>query len=94
MKPAMTTAAAEIVAIRLVGYLASDEARLARFLALTGVTPADLRARAGERGVLAAVLDYVLGDEPLLLDAAARLGLDATEIVRAATLLSGRGPEP
>ena len=89
-KPAMTAAAAEILAIQVLGHLASEEARLGRFLALTGLTAGDIRAMAAERGFLAAVLDHVLGDEPLLLQTAEALNVQPVEIVRAGELLSGR----
>ena len=92
-KPALTAAEAEIVAIRALGCLASREAALARFMALTGVAPQDLRARAGDADFLASVLDYVLGDEPLLVDMAARLDLAPEELARAGALLLGRRPQ-
>ncbi|MGN6514993.1 MAG: DUF3572 domain-containing protein [Rhizomicrobium sp.] len=37
-----------------------------RFMALSGVGPGDLRARAGEPEFLAAVMDFLLSDEVLL----------------------------
>lgn len=89
-KPAMTAAAAEILAIEVLGHLAGEAARLERFLALTGLAPGDVRAMAGERGFLAAVLDHVLGDEPLLLETAEALQVQPAEIMRAGDLLSGR----
>jgi hypothetical protein len=92
-KPPLTPADAEVVAIRTLGYLASREAPLTRFMALTGVAPEDLRARAGDADFLASVLDYVLADEPLLIDAAASLDLAPEELTRAGELLSGRRPD-
>jgi len=47
-------------------FLAADEDRLGRFMALSGLDGATLRARAGEPELLAAVLDHLLGDESLL----------------------------
>lgn len=58
---------AETLAINALQFLAGDPARLGRFLALTGLGPSELRANAGERHLLAAVLDHVLRDESLLL---------------------------
>ena len=52
-------------------YLAGDDDRLERFLGLTGIEPGSLRAIARDPAGLGAVLDYVLGWEPLLLEFAA-----------------------
>lgn len=58
---------AETLAINALRFLAGDPARLGRFLALTGLGPDELKASAGETHLLAAVLDYLLRDESLLL---------------------------
>jgi hypothetical protein len=58
---------AETLAIKALQFLASDPARLGRFLALTGIGPAELKASAGEPHLLAAVLDHLMRDESLLL---------------------------
>ena len=58
--------AAEVIALQALAFLAADSGRLERFLALSGLDGATLRARAGEPELLAAVLDHVLGDESLL----------------------------
>jgi len=54
-------------AVQALTYLAADESRLTRFLALIGLDPGTIRASAGSPGFLAAVLDHVAGDEALLL---------------------------
>jgi len=58
---------AEAIAISALTFLAGDEQRLGRFLALTGIGPAELKAQAHTPRLLAAVLDHVLQDENLLL---------------------------
>jgi len=58
---------AETLGLNTLQFLAGDPARLGRFLALTGIGPAELKASAGEPHLLAAVLDHLLGDESLLL---------------------------
>lgn len=58
---------AETLGINALQFLASDPERLGRFLALTGIGPAELKASAGEPHLLAAVLDHLLRDESLLL---------------------------
>jgi hypothetical protein len=61
------------VALAVVAWLVADERRGQRLLALTGLSGDDLRAGLGDRGVLAAVLDFLLGHETDLLAAAAEL---------------------
>ena len=63
-----TDEGAEILALQALGWLAGDEDRLGRFLALSGLDPATLRDTAGGRDTARAVLDFLLSDEELLLD--------------------------
>jgi hypothetical protein len=65
----------EAVALGALSWVLSDDARAERFLALTGLTPADLRARLDEREMLAAVLRFIEAHEPDLLAASDMLGL-------------------
>ncbi len=58
---------AEIIALKGLDYLAQDGDRLGRFIALTGIGPAQLRSEAGSPAVLAGVLEYLLSDESTLL---------------------------
>lgn len=58
---------AESIAISALAFLAGDNGRLGRFLALTGIGPGELKAEARTPGVLAAVLNHLLQDESLLL---------------------------
>ncbi len=71
------------IAVAALGYLADDPERLERFMALTGVTPANLRAMAAQKGFLAAVLDHVLQDETLLLAFAGHAGIRPESIGQA-----------
>lgn len=48
-------------------FLTEDPERLGRFLSLTGVGPADIRARLDDDAFLGGLLDHLLSDEPLLL---------------------------
>ena len=63
----MDTETAEIIAISALAFLADDQQRLDRFLALTGLGPTELKAEAHTHRMLSAVLDYLLHDESLLL---------------------------
>lgn len=84
---------AENVAVAALSFIAADPDRLGRFLAVTGIGPADIRAAARERLFLAGVLDHVASDERLLLALAGDLGTDPAEIVRAREQLAGRSWE-
>ena len=66
-RPQFKVEEAESIAITGLGFLGQDAERLGRYLAITGVNPADLRERAATREFLASVLDYILQDESLLL---------------------------
>jgi len=77
-KPTADNAAA--LALAGLAFLAEDGPRLGRFLALTGIGPDELRAAADAPETLLAVLDYLLGDESLLLVFTASKGI-APEMV-------------
>jgi hypothetical protein len=81
--------AAEALGVDVLVFLAADEDRLDRFLALTGLTPGDLRAVSASPGFLAGVLDHLMTDERLLVAFASDRRLDPTVIARAHALLSG-----
>ena len=65
----------EALALGALSWVLSDDGRADRFISLTGLTPEDLRARLGEREMLAAVLRFLEAHEPDLLAAADMLGL-------------------
>jgi hypothetical protein len=61
----------------------ADDDRASRLLALTGLTPDDLRAGLSDPAVLGAVLDFIAGHEPDLILAAHELGVEPQDLVRA-----------
>jgi hypothetical protein len=63
-----TEEGAEILALQALGWLAGQEERMSRFLALSGLDLGTLRAEADSRDTQRAVLDFILSDEELLLD--------------------------
>lgn len=71
------------LALNALGWILADDKRAERLLALTGLAPADLRARLGDPGLLAAILRFLEGHEPDLLACADTLGIDAARIVDA-----------
>ena len=68
-RPLRTLGAEEAttLAIQALAFVAAEDEALGRFLGTTGVGLADLRERPDDPMILGAVLDFVLGDEPLLL---------------------------
>lgn len=89
--PLMTLEAAETLALQGLAFIASDTPRLTRFLSLTGIEPAELRDWDGNRSLHGAILEYLLGDESLLLVFAAEAGADPQSIMPAHALLTGTG---
>ena len=83
---------AEALAIEALVFLAQDEARLSRFMALTGLETQDLRAAAAAPGFFAHVMDYVGQDESLLIAFAAEKHMAPEAVMRAARLLADDAP--
>ena len=63
----MTPERAEVLALEGLGWLAGQEDGIQRFLNQSGIDAASLRDAAGTREMGAAVLDFLLGHEDLLL---------------------------
>jgi hypothetical protein len=80
---------AEILALKGLAFLVNDAAALERFLALTGITGPELRARAEEAEFLAALMDFLMGDEPLLTQFCEAESLDAATLHSARRALPG-----
>jgi len=91
MKPglAMAQEAAEALALQALTYIAGDGERLGRFLAATGLGPAEIRRAATEPGFLLGMLDYLAGDEALLTGFAQEAGFDPFDVGKARLVLSG-----
>ncbi len=82
---------AETIAIRALGFLASEPERLGRFLAVTGLGPENLRSAARDPRFLASVLDHVAGDESLLVALAGALSLPPETVAQANLVLNPPG---
>lgn len=61
----------------------SDQPRADRLLALTGLTPDDLRDGLGDPATLGAVLDFLCAHEPDLIAAADALGVEPQALAAA-----------
>lgn len=81
---------ADVIAIQALTFIASDPERAERFFTISGLAPSDLRRAATDPGFLRGVMDYLVGDEPLLLDLAAAIGVAPESIASAQELIARR----
>lgn len=78
---------AQSIALSTIGWIVSEPRRAERFLDLTGLDPAELRAGVGETGVQAAALDFLLSHEPDLIACAEDTGVAAETLAAARQVL-------
>lgn len=71
------------MALGALGWVLAEDARAARLLALTGITPETLRDRLQDRDFLAAVLRFLENHEPDLIACAAALGISPMALIAA-----------
>ncbi|MET0277284.1 MAG: DUF3572 domain-containing protein [Pseudorhodoplanes sp.] len=86
-------ATAEKLAIEALSFIASDSERLGRFLAATGIGPADIRAAAREPLFLAGVLDHLANNETELVAFAKESGSRPEDVLLSRERLAGRNWE-
>ena len=80
---------AETLALKGLSWLAGDPETLVRFLEISGLVPNDLRGRAGDPELLAAVMDFLLADDALMSAFCVSEGIDAPLAHKARALLPG-----
>jgi hypothetical protein len=73
----------EALTLSALGWVLADDNRAQRLLALTGLTPDDLRGRLGARSVQAAILGFLEAHEPDLLACAESLEVAPASLVDA-----------
>jgi hypothetical protein len=83
----------ETLALRALAHIAGDEVLLPRFIALSGLDGASLRAGVGDPAVLGGVLDFVLGDEGLVTALAAEFEVPPESFAWARRKLPGAAPD-
>ena len=83
MRGAVTNEQAGTLALGALAWALSDAARAQRLLDLTGLSPHDLRARAADPDVLAAVLGFIEAHEPDLIACADATGTTPAALVAA-----------
>ena len=88
----MRSSAAETLGLKALAFLAADPDALTRFLGLSGTVLEDLRTRADDPLLLAAVLDFVLTDDGLLVAFAEAEGVDPRSVHEARRALPGATP--
>lgn len=87
--PKQRQEAAAALAVEALSFIAGEPERLGRFLAITGMGPESIRAAAREPDFLLGVLDYLAGDEPLLIAFANQSGFDPEHVAKAREALAG-----
>ena len=87
MRAGETNEDATALALAALGWTVSDATRARRLLDMTGLAPADLRARAAEPSVLAAVLGFLEAYEPDLVACAEAIDTTPASLVAARATL-------
>ncbi len=73
----------QTLALSALAWTLGEDARAARFLALTGIAPETLRAAADAPATLDAVLGFLEGHQPDLIACADALGVSPERLVAA-----------
>jgi len=85
----MTQDLAETLALQALAHIIGEPDLCGKFLDLTGIGPSDLPARVSDGIFLAAVLEFLLGDEPRLLEFCSAMQIDPKQPALAHRLLQG-----
>ena len=80
----------EVLALNALTFLADSPPELARFLALSGIDPQELRRTAGETEFLGGVIDFFLSDDTLLARFCTSRALDPRAVHAARRGLASR----
>ncbi len=85
----MTDDWAETLALQVLTHILADPDLCGRFLNLTGLAPGDLPSRVTDIHFLGAVLNFLLSDEPQLVEFCSAMQVDPHQPARARRLLQG-----
>lgn len=80
---------AELLGLKILGWIAEDDDRINRLLGLSGLGAGDLRERAGDPDFLGFVLDFLLADEEMLIASCDALAVPPDQPMRARAALPG-----
>ena len=86
---ARSTNNAEALALSALAATLTDERRARRFLDLSGIDTEDLRSRAAEPALLAALLRFLEAHEPDLIEVADAVDVKPVDLVAAREELEG-----
>jgi hypothetical protein len=86
---AKSTNDAETLALSALAATLTDERRAQRFLDLSGIDTENLRSRAAEPALLAALLRFLEAHEPDLIEVADVVGVKPADLVAAREELEG-----
>lgn len=83
-----------VLALAALAATLNDERRAGRFLALTGIGTDELRRRANEPGLLAALIGFLEAHEPDLIAVSEDIGVEAEALVEARRQIETAGGQP
>lgn len=89
MSTGMSQAAAESFAVEVFTWLAQDSDRIASFLGWSGESPASLRSRLDDPALLLAVIEFLMMDDAMLIEACQTLETSPETPMRARAALPG-----
>lgn len=84
-----TQESAEVLGLKILGWLAANEELLPVFLGASGASADDLRSGAGDMVFLGSVLDFVMMDDAWVVQACDALGLAYDSLMQARQALPG-----
>ena len=87
----MTPEAAETIALRALGWLASNDELCPVFMGASGASPDDLTGQAGDPVFLASVLEFITMDDTWVVQMCDTLGIGYDVPLRARYALPGAG---
>lgn len=79
----------EIIALKALGYIVSEDALRDRFVALTGLDSDTLRKNLDQPGTMASILEFLVSHEPDLIAAAQAQDISPDMLVKAWRALGG-----
>ena len=89
MRPRRNPEDAETVALNVLGFLAESPQALETLMNQSGLDSSTIRKRAADRDFLAAVVDFLMTNEELLVDFCESRRIDARRVHMAAHQLGG-----
>jgi hypothetical protein len=89
MHPLSNSEDAETIALNVLGFLAESPQAMERLTIQSGLDLTTIRKRAADRDFLAAVVDFLMTNEELLVDFCESRRIDPKSVQRAAHRLGG-----